>query len=107
MIDRKKLIRTMDSLGYRESMKGTSYFREAIMLLDANPRSSMYYDIYPGVAAAVGATPARVERAMRAATEVAMESPTWDETWKELGGWGEPTSREIVFRLARELKGVS
>lgn len=102
MICRQKLIKTMDGLGYRESLKGTDFIRQAAVIMAADRRAMMTKDVYPAIARAAGISPARVERAMRAATGVAMRSPGWGEAWRELGGWNHPTNAELCARLARE-----
>lgn len=102
MICRQKLIKTMDGLGYLESLKGTEFIRQAAGIMAADRQAMMTKDVYPAIARAAGTSPARVERAMRAATGAAMRSPGWGEAWRELGGWNHPTNSEVCARLARE-----
>lgn len=102
MIDKQKLYKTMDGLGYRESLKGTEYIRQGVAMIAADRRAMWCKEIYPTIARAAGESPARVERAMRAATDAAMRSPGWGEAWRELGGWDHPTNAELCARLARE-----
>ena len=104
MICKSKLQRTMDRLGYRESMIGTDYIRSGVAMVDADRSVMMCKDVYPAIARAAGATPARVERAIRSATEAAQRSPMWDKEWREMGGWGHPTNNELLRRLARECR---
>lgn len=102
MIDKQKLYKTMDGLGYRESLKGTDFIRQAAVIMAADRQAMMTKDVYPAIARAAGTSPARVERAMRTATDAAMRSPGWGEAWRELGGWDYPTNSEVCARLARE-----
>lgn len=102
MIDKQKLYKAMDGLGYRESLKGTEFIRQAAVIMATDRRAMMTKDVYPAIARAAGISPARVERAMRTATGAAMRSPGWGEAWRELGGWNHPTNAEVCARLARE-----
>lgn len=72
-----------------------------VEMMCANRGSSMMGDIYPGIAAAVGRSPQAIERAMRSALQDAQESPGWAYHWRQLGGWGEATNRELLLRIAR------
>lgn len=72
-----------------------------VEMMCANRGSSMMGDIYPGIGAAVGRSPQAVERAMRAALQAAQESPAWAYHWRQLGGWGDATNRELLLRIAR------
>lgn len=71
-------------------------------MIDAQRSSMMCKDIYPAIAQSVGSSSARIERAMRAATEAAMRNPDFMEEWREMGGWSHPTNSEVCHRLARE-----
>lgn len=102
MICKSKLNKNLDALGFRESTPGTDYIRMACEIVDKQRDAMMCKEIYPGIAKAVGRTPAAVERCMRSAIEVAMRSPAWEIAWRELGGWGHPTNGEVIRRLARE-----
>lgn len=102
MICNQKLNKNMDALGFRESCSGTEMIRAGVAMVDAQRSAMMCKDIYPALAKAAGTTPARVERAMRAAISAAMRSPSWDSAWREIGGWGHPTNSEMLRRLARE-----
>lgn len=104
MIDYAKLYRLMDGLGFREATCGTAMIRVAVDIAEADPGAMMCKDIYPEVAKLMGSTVARVERAIRAAVDVAQRSPNWAEAWREMGGWGEPTNGEVIRRLAREVQ---
>lgn len=102
MIDMKKLYRAMDELGYREAMRGTGYIRMAADIVDKDRAAMMCKDVYPAIAKATGDSPARIERAMRAATAAAQRSALWTLSWRGLGGWNQPTNGEVCRRLARE-----
>lgn len=102
MICKSKLYKTMDELGYSESLCGTRYIQSAVNLVSADRSISMMKEVYPAVARAAGTSAQRVERAMRTATEAAMRSPNWQWAWREIGGWNHPTNSEVIHRLARE-----
>lgn len=102
MIDNRKLKDTMDRLGYEERYSGTRYIRSAVSMIDRDREAMMCKDIYPGIAAMTGGSAARIERAMRSATENAMRSINWRDEWGNLGGWGRPNNSEVIRRLARE-----
>lgn len=102
MICNQKLNKNLDALGFRESYTGTDYIRAAVAMVEAQRDVMMSKDIYPALARAGGRTPASVERSIRTAISAAMESPTWDFSWREMGGWGRPTNSELIHRLARE-----
>ena len=101
-IYRQKVIRRMDALGYAESTFGTRLIREAVQLVAENSRAMFCKDVYPTLAKKFGMTPSAVERSMRAATEKARRSPSWEFAWRVLGGVNTPTNGEIVWRLVRE-----
>lgn len=98
----KKVVGLMDGLGFRESQAGTADIRRAVDLMMERPGGLMHKDIYPALAGADRQAIARVERRIRGAITTAMQSPNWDEAWRDLGGWGKPTNSELVRRLARE-----
>jgi len=102
MICKSKLNRNMDALGFKESLPGTEYIRTACSMVDANRSAMMCKEIYPGIAKAAGRSPAAIERGMRTAIEAAMRSPTWETSWREMGGWGHPSNAEVIRRLVRE-----
>ena len=102
MICKQKLNKNLDNLGFRESTPGTEYIRMGIQMVDERRTAMMCKEIYPGIAKAAGRTPAAIERCMRTAINAAMESPTWETAWRDMGGWGRPTNSELMHRLARE-----
>ena len=101
-ISRRKVNLIMDSLGFRESSIGTEYIRQAVDVVDGQRAAMMSKEVYPTLARAANVTPVSVERAIRAAKEQAMSSPYWDVAWRGIGGWGRPTNKELVCRIARE-----
>jgi len=103
-LNRNKLVRTMDQLGFAESTIGTRYIRDAVEIAAGLERAMMCKDIYPGIAQKHGIAPAHAERAIRTAIGKAQRSPSWDFQWKELGGWGDPTNSELILRLLRECR---
>ena len=102
MIDKQKMNRNLDALGFKESTPGTEYIRMGIQMVDENRQAMMCKEIYPGIARATGRTAGSIERAMRTAVDAAARSPHFNEAWAEMGGWGHPTNGEIIRRLARE-----
>lgn len=76
--------------------------RDAVELVGQNSRAMFCKDIYPALAKKYGTTPGGVERAMRAATEKARRSPSWEWAWRSLAGLNTPTNAEVVWRLLRE-----
>lgn len=102
MICKKKLYDTMDKLGFSEKTPGTQHIRAAVSIVDQDRRAMMCKDIYPTIAKANGKTSAAIERSMRTAISKAMNSPTWEHEWREIGGWNFPSNSEVILRLARE-----
>lgn len=103
MYSRKKCNELMDGLGFKESYRGTDYFRTGVAMVCAQRNISMTKELYPALARATDTTPAAVERCMRSALEAATESPMWDYNWRRMGGWDCPTNSEVLRRLAREM----
>lgn len=103
MYCRKKCNELMDGLGFKESYRGTDYFRTGVAMVCAKRNISMTKELYPALARAADTSPAAVERSMRFALEAATESPMWDHNWRSLGGWDHPTNNEVLRRLAREM----
>ena len=100
-MDEKKLTKMMGELGFRESHVGTPLIREAVRIVDRNPDALICKDIYPVLGGGTRSGFNRVEHCMRDAVQAAMQNPNWGTTWTGLGGWGKPTTKEVVFRLAR------
>lgn len=103
-VDQDVLERKLLLLGFRESLSGTRYLRDAIMAWE--PGMSMTKDLYPEVGKMHQTTAARAERAMRHAIETAFERANYD-TVVGLFGYslnpekGCPTVSEFVARMAR------
>ena len=97
-----KLNKMLDDLGFRESTAGTNDIRRAVDIVADNHAAMMCKDVYPALAGGDRAEMARIERRMRGAIATAMQSPNWDNAWRNLGGWGKPTNSELIRRLARE-----
>lgn len=92
--------------GYPESLSGTQYMRMAMVEYERS--KSITKDLYPGIAAAFGSTPARVERAIRHATEVACDRLGYFGVTQLYGNTidperGRPTNHEAIARLAKLL----
>ena len=102
MICNRKLISTMDRLGFAERMSGTEYIRTGVSMIDKDRSISMTKELYPTLGRAAGKSAAAIERSIRAATESARQSPGWDSVWAEIGGTSRPTNAELLHRLARE-----
>lgn len=103
-INEKKLNKMMDELGFRESHLGTPMIREGVRIVDKNPDALICKDIYPVLGGGTRSGINNAERNMRAAIQSAMRNPNWGTVWRGLGGWNKPTTREVVWRLAREAK---
>lgn len=103
MYCRKKCMKMLDEMGFRPTRSGTEYIAQGVERVMADRRASMTKDIYPGIAAAVGRSPKAIERAMRSALEDAQNNPDWEWQWGRIGGWDNPTNREVLHRLARAL----
>ncbi len=98
-------------LGMPAHLRGFLYFRTALRLCSEEPQlsRSLTKRLYPAVAAACGTTGARVERAMRAAVEIAWERGDL-ETLENLFGdtisraSGKPTNGEFIAMLCEHLR---
>lgn len=68
---RKKIINTLNSLGVPSNMIGYECLKEGVEVLLINPEAirKVTKNLYPVVAANLGTTPSRAERAMRHAIE--------------------------------------
>lgn len=102
-MNEKKLTKTMDELGFKESTTGTADIRAAVRIVAANPEAMFCKDVYPALGGSRKAA-ACIERNMRFAIQSAMNNPNWHTAWTGLGGWGRPTNTELVRRLARECR---
>lgn len=104
MVNTEKLDDIMLRLGYPESLIGTHYIRRAVLAY--RPGAAMCKEIYPAIANAVESTPARVERAIRHATQTAWGRGSVSAQEQFFGysvnpETGMPTNGELVARLAR------
>ena len=101
----QKLDEMLLECGLRDSLVGTDYTRRAVMMY--TPGMSMTKELYPGIAAAVGSSPSRVERAMRHAIETGFDRCGYTERVMNIFGntidpsTGKPTNSEFVARMAR------
>ena len=102
-VQKDRLVRVMDQLGFAESTIGTKYIREAVEIASEVDRVMMTKHIYPAIAKAHGESAAGVERAIRTAISKATRSPMWEWQWRDIGGWNEPTNSEVIMRLTREV----
>lgn len=104
MINAQKLDNVLLTCGLRENLLGTDYTRRAVMVY--RPGMSLTNELYPAVAAAVGSTPGRVERAMRHAIESGFDRCGYsDEVMTMFGNTidpntGKPRNGEFVARVA-------
>ena len=101
----QKLDAMLLECGLRDSLVGTDYVRRAAMMY--TPGMSMTKELYPGVAAAVGSSPSRVERAMRHAIETGFDRCGYTERVMTIFGntidpnSGKVTNGEFIARLSR------
>lgn len=104
MINVKKLDKVMLVLGHPERCSGTELLRQAVKQWE--PGMAVTKELYPALAAAVGSTPARVERAMRHSIEVAWQRGDYSAQTEYFGYTvdperGRPTVGEYLARMAR------
>lgn len=105
MINEKKLDNVLHACGLRENLTGTEYARRAVIMYRPGMRATM--ELYPALAAAVGSSPSRVERAMRHAIESGFDRCGYsDEVMTMFGNTidpnkGRPTVSEFVATVAR------
>lgn len=90
-----------ENMGFDPDLVGTECFEIAATYMMANREASMTHDIYPAIAAARGTNWKSVERSMRYALRRAEESPYFEDSWRKMGGWKEPTVGAVVRRAAR------
>jgi two-component system response regulator (stage 0 sporulation protein A) len=106
MLNERKLDEIMIELGFPENLRGTDYLRRAAAEWLRDPGQSLTKDLYPGIAAAVGAESMQVERCMRHAIERAWQQGNPDMQ-RRIFGWtysaqmGRPRVGEFVARIAR------
>lgn len=96
------------SLGIPTKLRGYAYLREAIPLLEKDPRQSFTKELYPAVSRLCGCEPGNVERSIRSAIHTAWNRRD-DRIWKLYfppGADGiipRPTNAEFISRLANNL----
>lgn len=104
MINAKKLDEILLELGYPEHLSGTNALREALRIY--RPGMAITCELYPAVAIATNSTPARVERAIRHATECAWDRQGYGADVRYFGNTispekGRPTNIELIARLEK------
>ena len=104
MINERKIDDILLELGYPEHLSGTEALRAAVRLY--RPGMAVTKELYPAIAAAVNSTPARVERAIRHATECAWDRQGYGSDSRFFGNTispekGRPTNIELIARLER------
>ncbi len=104
MINAKKVDEMLLELGYPEHLTGTNALREALRIYV--PGMEITRKLYPAVAAAINSTPARVERAIRHATECAWDRQGYCTSVRYFGNTispekGRPTNNELIARLEK------
>lgn len=101
----QKLDKMLLDCGIRDCLVGTDYIRRGVYLY--RPGMMMTKDLYPAIAAAVGSTASRVERAMRHAIETGFDRCGYSDQVMTMFGntidpsTGRPTNGEFIARLAR------
>lgn len=104
---KQRVTRCLLSIGIPSNVRGYAYIREATMIAVHNPRviEAITKELYPAVAKKFQTTPARVERAIRHAIEVAwIRGDT--EYHETLFGYsvdrfkGHPTNSHFIAALA-------
>lgn len=104
MINVEKVDEMLLELGYPEHLTGTEALRTALLMY--RPGMSITKELYPAIARAIDSTPARVERAIRHATENAWDRQGYGTSLKYFGNTispekGRPTNIELIARLER------
>lgn len=69
----QKITNLLTHLGFRSSLCGFDYLRNAILYCIDNGTVSATKELYPQIAKKIGTTPTRVERAIRNSIETAFE----------------------------------
>lgn len=103
--------RIMQEVGVPAHVKGYRFVREAILLAvqDESVMNAVTGRLYPSVARVCGSTPARVERAMRGAIELAWDRGSEESRRCYFGQTiscerGKPTNSEFVAMLADHIR---
>ena len=101
-INEKKLTKALDDLGFQKSHVGTEYIKAGARIMAKDRNAMVCKDVYPTLGGGTRSGFSRVERSMRDALQAAMRNPNWHSVWTGMGGWGKPTNKELLHRLARE-----
>ena len=105
MINEKKLDNVLLTCGLRDNLLGTDYARRAVRMY--RPGMAMTKELYPAIAAAVGSSGARVERAIRHAIETGFDRCGYDNEVLTMFGntidpsSGKPCNGDFIARVAR------
>lgn len=108
-----KVIAILKELGIPMGNLGFSYIKEALLMVSQNETDLKYitasYGLYGAIAKKHGATPSRVERAMRHAIESMFLHCNSDTLYKYFGNTpdlksGKLTNKNFIATLAEELK---
>ncbi len=98
------------TLGIPANIKGYQYLREAVLMVlsDRSLTGRITKELYPGVAKRFGATPSKVERAMRHAIEVAWNRGRLDTVNRMYGHrlfekQDRPSNSEFISCIAEKL----
>lgn len=103
--DESKLDTILLLLGFRMSLVGYKYIREAIRMMRDNPGQSITKELYPGIAQRCGGNDKSVERAIRTVIQNAWERRD-ERIWcayfpkNRNGKITMPSNRDFVVRMA-------
>lgn len=99
-----KVTELIIELGIPAHIKGYHYIRKAIIMVveDINLIGAVTNELYPAVAKAYGATPQRVERAIRHAIMVGYKK--CEEHWRKNSIYDHPTNAEFIATVADKLR---
>ena len=96
---------TLLRLGFSTKLRGYGYLRECILLMAQDPRQSVTKELYPAVAARLGATAVQIERSVRSAVNTAwsrQDRNIWQLYFPadHTGLIPRPTNARLISRLA-------
>lgn len=111
MVSTMRVIEALRELGVPADLKGYKCLVEAMKYVNVHPNlynMSMTKELYPAVAAVMGTTASRVERAMRHAIEVVFNNTNSETLYEYFGNTpkfnsGKLTNREFVYGLLEYL----
>lgn len=101
-INRERLTRKMNGMGFRETTLGTPMLRDAVEMW--RPGMMATKELYPALATKYRTTPAGVERCIRFAIAAAAQRGNGD-AWNECFGYSVyaavdvPTNKEFIARM--------